>query len=48
MSIAEIEKLDIAERIILVEEIRDSIARDNDSITLGDKEKKILDALILR
>ena len=43
MSIDEIKMLDITERIMLVEEIWDSIAKEQDSLTLSDYEKKILD-----
>jgi len=43
MSIDEIKMLDITERIILVEEIWDSIAKEQDSLALSDYEKKILD-----
>ncbi|SFV61899.1 hypothetical protein MNB_SV-6-1041 [hydrothermal vent metagenome] len=43
MSIDEIKMLDITERIILVEEIWDSIAKEQDSLVLSDYEKKILD-----
>jgi len=44
MSIDEIMQLDITERIILVEEIWDSIAKDQESIGLSEYEKDILDA----
>ncbi len=44
MSIDEIKMLDISERIILVEEIWDSIAQEQDNIKLSEYEKKILDA----
>jgi len=43
MSIDEIKMLDITERIMLVEEIWDSIAKEQDSLALSDYEKKILD-----
>ena len=43
MSIDEIKMLDISERIILVEEIWDSIAEEQESLTLSDYEKKVLD-----
>lgn len=43
MSIDEIKMLDITERIILVEEIWDSIAQEQDSLILSDYEKKVLD-----
>ncbi len=43
MSIDEIKMLDITERIMLVEEIWDSIAKEQDSLSLSDYEKKILD-----
>ena len=43
MSIDEIKMLDITERIILVEEIWDSIAKEQDSLALSDYEKKVLD-----
>ena len=44
MSIDEIKQLDITERIILVEEIWDSIAKDQESIGLSEYERDILDA----
>jgi len=44
MSIDEIKQLDIAERIILVEEIWDSIAKEQESVELSGYEKSILDA----
>jgi len=44
MSIDEIMQLDITERIMLVEEIWDSIAKDQESIGLSEYEKDILDA----
>ncbi len=43
MSIDEIKMLDITERIILVEEIWDSIAKEQDSVGLSEYEKSILD-----
>lgn len=43
MSIDEIKMLDITERIILVEEIWDSIAKEQDSIGLSEYEKEVLD-----
>ena len=43
MSIDEIKMLDITERIMLVEEIWDSIAKEQDSLVLSVYEKKILD-----
>jgi putative addiction module component (TIGR02574 family) len=43
MSIDEIKMLDITERIILVEEIWDSIAKDQDNVGLSEYEKEILD-----
>ena len=44
MSIDEIKMLDITERIILVEEIWDSIAKEQDNIGLSAYEKEVLDA----
>ncbi len=44
MSIDEIKQLDIAERIILVEEIWDSIAKEQESVSLSEYEKNVLDA----
>ena len=44
MSIDEIKMLDITERIILVEEIWDSIAKEQKSVGLSEYEKDILDA----
>ena len=35
--------LDITERIMLVEEIWDSIAKEQDGLALSDYEKKVLD-----
>jgi len=43
MSIDEIKQLDITERIILVEEIWDSIAKEQENIGLSAYEKGILD-----
>ena len=43
MSIDEIKLLDISERIILVEEIWDSIAEEQENLALSEYEKKILD-----
>jgi putative addiction module component (TIGR02574 family) len=43
MSIDEIKMLDVTERIILVEEIWDSIAKDQDNVGLSEYEKEILD-----
>jgi len=43
MSIDEIKQLDITERIILVEEIWDSIAKEQENIGLSAYEKSILD-----
>jgi putative addiction module component (TIGR02574 family) len=42
MSIDEIKMLDITERIILVEEIWDSIAKEQDSVGLLEYEKEVL------
>jgi putative addiction module component (TIGR02574 family) len=47
MSIDEIKMLDITERIILVEEIWDSIAKEQDSLGLSEYEKNILDERLL-
>ena len=44
MSIDEIKTLDITERIILVEEIWDSIAKEQDSVGLLEYEKEVLNA----
>ncbi|MCF6245400.1 MAG: addiction module protein [Sulfurovum sp.] len=44
MSIDEIKQLDITERIILVEEIWDSIAKEQEHVSLSQYEKEILDA----
>ena len=43
MSIDDIRMLDISERIILVEEIWDSIAQEQENLELSAYEKKILD-----
>jgi len=43
MSIDEIKQLDITERILLVEEIWDSIAKEQDHLDLSEYEKKVLD-----
>ena len=43
MSIDEIKLLDVTERIILVEEIWDSIAKEQDSVGLSEYEKEVLD-----
>jgi len=43
MSIDEIKMLDISERIILVEEIWDSIAKEQDNLGLSEYEKSVLD-----
>lgn len=39
----EIKKLSVAERILLVEEIWDSIARENEAFELSDSQKKELE-----
>lgn len=39
----EIKKLSVAERILLVEEIWDSIARENEAFELTDSQKKELE-----
>ena len=44
MSIDEIKMLDITERIMLVEEIWDSIAKEQESVVLSEYEKEVLDA----
>ena len=44
MSIDEIKQLDIIERIILVDEIWDSIAKEQEHVRLSEYEKEILDA----
>ena len=44
VSVEEIMHLDIAERIVLVEEIWDSLAREEVDIPLSEYEKDILDA----
>ena len=43
MSIDEIKQLDITERILLVEEIWDSIAKEQENLSLSDYEKELLD-----
>ena len=43
MSIDEIKQLDITERILLVEEIWDSIAREQENVGVSEYEKEILD-----
>lgn len=43
MSIEEIKMLDISERIILVEEIWDSIAKEQENVGLSEYEKEVLD-----
>ena len=43
MSIDEIKMLDITERIMLLAEIWDSIAKEEDGLALSDYEKKLLD-----
>ena len=40
----EIKKLSVAERILLVEEIWDSIARENEAFELSDSQKKELES----
>lgn len=47
MSIDEIRMLDISERILLVEEIWDSIAQEQEHLELSEYEKKILDERLL-
>ncbi len=47
MSIDEIKMLDISERIMLVEEIWDSIAKDQDSVGLSEHEKEILNIRLI-
>jgi len=44
MSLDEIRALDISERILLVEEIWDTIAKEQDNVPLYVEEKEILDA----
>jgi len=44
VSIDEIKQLDITERILLVEEIWDSIAKEQDNVGLSVYEKEVLDA----
>lgn len=43
MSIDEIKQLDITERILLVEEIWDSIANEQENVGLSEYEKEVLD-----
>jgi len=43
MNIDKIKELDITERIMLVEDIWDSIAQEQDKVKLSDYEKQILD-----
>ena len=43
MSIDEIKQLDITERILLVEEIWDSIAKEQAHLDLSEYEKEVLD-----
>jgi len=43
MSIDEIKQLDITERILLVEEIWDSIAKEQDHLNISEYEKQVLD-----
>ena len=43
MSIDDIKMLNITERILLVEEIWDSIAQEQDSLGLTNYEKKVID-----
>ena len=43
MSIDEIKMLDVTERIILVEEIWDSIAKEQENVGLSEYEKEVLD-----
>ena len=43
MSIDEIKMLDVSERIILVEEIWDSIVKEQDNVGLSEYEKSVLD-----
>ena len=47
MSIDEIKMLDVTERIIFVEEIWDSIAKDQDNVGLSEYEKEILDTRLI-
>lgn len=44
MSIDEIKQLDVTERILLVEEIWDSIANEQENVGLCEYEKEVLDA----
>lgn len=43
MSIDEIKQLDVTERILLVEEIWDSIANEQENVGLSAYEKEVLD-----
>ncbi len=43
MNIDKIKELDVTERIILVEDIWDSIAQDQANVTLSKYEKRVLD-----
>jgi len=43
MNIDKIKELDITERIMLVKDIWDSIAQEQDKVKLSDYEKQILD-----
>ena len=43
MSIDEIKQLDITERILLVEEIWDSIAKEQEKVGVSEYEKEVLD-----
>ncbi len=43
MNIDKIKELDVAERILLVEDIWDSIAEDQDKVKLSDYEIQVLD-----
>ena len=47
MSIDEIKQLDITERILLVEEIWDSIAKEQENVGLSEYEKEVLDARLI-
>jgi len=44
MSIDEIKQLDVTERILLVEEIWDSIAKEQENVGVSEYEKEVLDA----
>ncbi len=46
MSLDEIRTLEISERIIMVEEIWDSIAKDQELLVISDYEKAVLDSRI--